>query len=557
MFSHTLTETGERLTLRAQLGSAERFLMERKKEAESNGEVKTKGGDAPNLKINRKVYCEHILGGFKGSAKLESILLDFHDVPLGDKVLMLSFFKGSLDLMEAIFHYELKIDYARFDGDVSPDVRQRELDRFKRDPSCRVLLMSVQTGGTGLNIVEANRCIFIDRWFNPFVHEQAEDRCHRLGQKKDVTVTYHDVNGTIDVVMQHLNLVKTTNATIVLAEGSTLGAATSALTYKEMAGSFKNGLSAMLHVRNQHIAKPENWFRPIPPSDFSCLDQLAESISKSPRASDGRANSSICEAIAHFLGYTGASLQKASTNGHAAQIGRDIVRSPLHAVHPGVASTPGAMPVGNDNTRNSDPYPSTATGHVSLITPDPGQLQQHPVPSSNVASTVGSMSMWNDDDSSSSSSSFERLLERPTVFSSHKPARSENIDLTGATRTSNPYPSSATGNAAADDDDDISSALSRSSRKPTRMESRDPTVATCTSDPYPSSATGHFPLITPDPGQFQHPVPSSNVASTVGSMSVWNDDDSSSASSFERLLGSPTVFSSHKPAGSENRDLTK
>jgi len=37
----------------------------------------------------------------------------------------------------------------RFDGDVQPDLRQRELDRFKYDEKCRVILMSVSTGGTG------------------------------------------------------------------------------------------------------------------------------------------------------------------------------------------------------------------------------------------------------------------------------------------------------------------------------------------------------------------------------------------------------------------------
>ena len=47
---------------------------------------------------------------------------------------------------------------------------------FKESSTCNVLLATVQSSGTGLNIVEANHVGFIDRWFNPCVHEQAEDR---------------------------------------------------------------------------------------------------------------------------------------------------------------------------------------------------------------------------------------------------------------------------------------------------------------------------------------------------------------------------------------------
>ena len=107
--------------------------------------------------VDRPLYCKDIHGGFKPSAKMESILTDLTEkIPKEDKVLILSFFKGSLDLIEGVLYHELGMDYARFDGDLSPEERQKELDRFRQNASCRVLLASVQTGGTGLNIVEVN-----------------------------------------------------------------------------------------------------------------------------------------------------------------------------------------------------------------------------------------------------------------------------------------------------------------------------------------------------------------------------------------------------------------
>ena len=61
---------------------------------------------------------------------------------------------------------------------------------------------SLCSGGTGLNIIEANHAAFVDRWFNPFVHEQAEDRMYRIGQLKDVNITYFDTEVSSDIVRQ-------------------------------------------------------------------------------------------------------------------------------------------------------------------------------------------------------------------------------------------------------------------------------------------------------------------------------------------------------------------
>ena len=122
-----------------------------------------------HLQVPRKVYCQETFGGFRVSAKLESLVADFETkVPPDEKVLIVSFFKGSLDLLEAIFS-ELGVDVARFDGDVKSDERDEVLERFKTDTSVRVLLATVQCGGTGLNLVAANHVWFCDRFWNPMV----------------------------------------------------------------------------------------------------------------------------------------------------------------------------------------------------------------------------------------------------------------------------------------------------------------------------------------------------------------------------------------------------
>ena len=43
-------------------------------------------------------------------------------------------------------------------------------------------------GGLGINLSSANVVIFYDIDFNPYNDKQAEDRCHRVGQSRYVSV---------------------------------------------------------------------------------------------------------------------------------------------------------------------------------------------------------------------------------------------------------------------------------------------------------------------------------------------------------------------------------
>lgn len=120
---------------------------------------------------DRNVYCQNIHGGFTGSAKIDEVVSYVETkLPADDKCLIFSFFKGGLDLLEGILYHDLNIECARFDGDLDSRTRSHELERFRKDPNCKVLLATVHSGGTGLNLVEANHVLFVDRWFNPFTH---------------------------------------------------------------------------------------------------------------------------------------------------------------------------------------------------------------------------------------------------------------------------------------------------------------------------------------------------------------------------------------------------
>lgn len=92
---------------------------------------------------------------------------------------------------------------ARFDplvytGAMSAAQRDRTVQRFKTDPSHRVLVLSVRAGGYGLNLQEASYVVHFDHWWNPAVERQAEDRTHRMGQELPVTVYRYLCDRTIE-----------------------------------------------------------------------------------------------------------------------------------------------------------------------------------------------------------------------------------------------------------------------------------------------------------------------------------------------------------------------
>lgn len=85
-----------------------------------------------------------------------------------------------------------------YTGDLPQDERNRRMAAFKADPTRRALVLSLRAGGQGLNLQEASYVIHFDRWWNPAVERQAEDRSHRMGQTVPVTVYTYTCADTIE-----------------------------------------------------------------------------------------------------------------------------------------------------------------------------------------------------------------------------------------------------------------------------------------------------------------------------------------------------------------------
>ncbi|OEU16596.1 SNF2_N-domain-containing protein [Fragilariopsis cylindrus CCMP1102] len=132
------------------------------------------------------------------SAKFESLRKLLPGLISDDhRILIFSSWTSCLDLLGCLMDY-LKLKFQRMDGSTTSDDRQRLIDRFNTDRSYDVFLLSTKACGLGINLTSADVCILHDLDFNPFNDLQAEDRCHRIGQKRPVTVYKLIALNTVD-----------------------------------------------------------------------------------------------------------------------------------------------------------------------------------------------------------------------------------------------------------------------------------------------------------------------------------------------------------------------
>ncbi|KAK3661152.1 hypothetical protein LTR56_000275 [Elasticomyces elasticus] len=112
-----------------------------------------------------------------------------------------------LDLIEVALN-ENGIGFTRLDGSMSISARTRVMDQFKTDPNITVILVSIKAGGQGLNFTAASKVFMMEPQYNPGVEQQAIDRVHRLGQKRNVLITHYFMTNTIEQKIKELQVRK-------------------------------------------------------------------------------------------------------------------------------------------------------------------------------------------------------------------------------------------------------------------------------------------------------------------------------------------------------------
>lgn len=87
-------------------------------------------------------------------------------------------------------------------GDTPQEDRMKNVQAFQNDPDIKLFVGSIRASGLGISLTAASHVVFVEMDWSPSIIQQAEDRCHRVGQKASVLVQYIFFKGTID---EHLS----------------------------------------------------------------------------------------------------------------------------------------------------------------------------------------------------------------------------------------------------------------------------------------------------------------------------------------------------------------
>ncbi|CAN6689036.1 unnamed protein product [Malus baccata var. baccata] len=105
----------------------------------------------------------------------------------GHRALIFTQMTKMLDTLEAFINL-YGYTYMRLDGSTPPEERQTLMQRFNTNPKIFLFILSTRSGGVGINLVGADTVIFYDSDWNPAMDQQAQDRCHRIGQTREVNI---------------------------------------------------------------------------------------------------------------------------------------------------------------------------------------------------------------------------------------------------------------------------------------------------------------------------------------------------------------------------------
>ncbi|KAF1360134.1 hypothetical protein EJ07DRAFT_177456 [Lizonia empirigonia] len=132
--------------------------------------------DKASLSKNTSSKVEHLLQILAASSKDKT-----------NKTIIFSQWTSFLDLIQ-VHLASAGYKYTRIDGSMSAVARDASLEALDNDPETTIMLASLSVCSVGLNLVAANQVIMADSWWAPAIEDQAVDRVHRLGQKRETTV---------------------------------------------------------------------------------------------------------------------------------------------------------------------------------------------------------------------------------------------------------------------------------------------------------------------------------------------------------------------------------
>lgn len=171
----------------------------------------------------------------------------------GSRVLIFSQMTRMLDILEDYCLWR-GYKYCRLDGQTAHEERERQIYEFNKPDSDRFLFMlSTRAGGLGINLATADVVILYDSDWNPQVDLQAQDRAHRIGQKKVVRVFRMITDNTVEERIVERAEIKLRLDTVVIQQGRLVDSAGNKLGKDEMLGMIRHGADHIFASKDSEI----------------------------------------------------------------------------------------------------------------------------------------------------------------------------------------------------------------------------------------------------------------------------------------------------------------
>jgi SNF2 family DNA or RNA helicase len=155
--------------------------------------------------------------------RLEAVSELLEDITPGQKVILWATFQENYRMLADVCA-ALKVKHTELHGGISQADKVKNMDRFRKDEDCRVIICNQQAAGIGVNLVEAGTSLFYSRNFSLEQDLQAESRNYRGGSEMHQKVTRIDLvaRDTIDELVLEALAGKLNIAEQVLAWGNKL-----------------------------------------------------------------------------------------------------------------------------------------------------------------------------------------------------------------------------------------------------------------------------------------------------------------------------------------------
>ena len=138
-------------------------------------------------------------------AKSKSIIQWIKDyLTVNGKLVVFVYHKKAFDLLTNEFE---KICVG-INGATPNNQRQVNVDKFQNDDKIKLFVGQIKACNAGLTLTASSATCFVEFGSTPSMHEQAEDRVHRIGQEADCVMAYYLViDDSVDIdCMNTLNI---------------------------------------------------------------------------------------------------------------------------------------------------------------------------------------------------------------------------------------------------------------------------------------------------------------------------------------------------------------